>query len=451
MDEEVTLARMLEARENRVFRQRELLARYGKVLICFTMNIPGPVKNSSLIRRGFDLGEKSLLNRLEDKGIPCIYRETIHESTGNEGFYVVDSDSLAVKRAGVELEDETELGRLFDIDVIKPDGEKVERTELGLPERRCLICMEPAKECARSRKHTVLELQEKTRSILRRAVDEADAAEAAGLACKAVLYEVSVTPKPGLVDRRNSGSHRDMDFFTFMDSESVLWPYFDECVKIGRRTSALAAQETMPLLRRAGQGAEREMFRATGGVNTHKGAVFSLGILCGALGRLPREEWKSADAVLDECAAITRGIVESDLKDLTEKNARTAGQRLYLAYGITGVRGQMEEGLPAVRNFGLPVLREGISLGLSVNDAGCAALLALMAGSVDTNLIARSSMETWKETVAGLRDLLSREPYPNRETLEALDDAFIKRNLSPGGSADLLAICFLLYFLEKAV
>ena len=193
------------------------------------------------------------------------------------------------------------------------------------------------------------------------------------------------------------------------------------------------------------------MFAVTGGVNTHKGAIFSMGILCGALGRLPREQWHRSDVIFDECAELTKGIVVSDFSGLTEDAAVTVGQKLYLRYQITGVRGQMESGLPAVRNAGLPILKEGISRGLSLNDAGCSALLALMVASTDTNLIARSDMETYKKTVAKIREVLDKNPFPDHTILKQLDRKFIEMNLSPGGSADLLAICYLFYFLENEI
>ena len=248
----------------------------------------------------------------------------------------------------VEIEDHTTAGRLFDMDVLCPDGRKVDRQELGLPGRRCLICGGPAQACARSRTHTVAQLQEKTGSLLAEAIREADRGCAARLACQALLYEVATTPKPGLVDRNNSGSHRDMDFFTFQASAAALWPYFARCAEIGMDTRREAPEETFARLRFPGKMAEGEMLRATGGVNTHKGAIFSMGILCGALGRLEREQWGNPGAVMAECAAMTRGIVSRDYAGLTSRTAKTAGQQLYLRYGITGVRGQAEEGFPAV-------------------------------------------------------------------------------------------------------
>lgn len=442
---------MLEAREQRAFKQQKLLAKYQMPLICFTMNIAGPVKNNSLIRRGFQLGKRYLKERMDTLNLKCIHYEETDEAAGNEAYYIIDLEALAIKKITSEIEDESELGRLFDMDVLRPDGEKVDRTELQLPPRRCLICGKPAKECARSRTHSVEELQEQTIQILTRSIDDTDAKDAAGLACRSLLYEVCTTPKPGLVDRVNSGSHRDMDIFTFMSSASALWPYFETCTRIGRKTADLPATETFQSLRRAGRKAEADMFSATKGVNTHKGAIFSVGILCAALGRLSREQWNFPDVILDECAAMTKGLVDADFAGLTAENARTVGQKLYLNYQITGVRGQMEAGLPAVRKAGLPALKEGLARNLSLNDAGCAALLTLMTAATDTNLIARSDLATQQKTVEQLKELLAKTPYPDRETLEQLDQDFMEKNLSPGGSADLLAICYFLYFLENEV
>ena len=97
---------------------------------------------------------------------------------------------------------------------------------------------------------------------------------------------------------------------------------------------------------------------------------------------------------------------------------------------------------------GLPVLEQGLAEGLSLNDAGCAALLHILSAEADTNMIARSSLETAEEIRGAIRELLQETPFPDRETLEALDLRFRELNLSPGGSADLLAICYLLHFMK---
>ena len=174
-----------------------------------------------------------------------------------------------------------------------------------------------------------------------------------------------------------------------------------------------------------------------------------MGIVCGALGRLSRELWTDHEKILDECAVITKGLVEEDFRNVKSTDKLTNGQKLYLKHGITGIRGQAEAGFPAVRNAGLPVLLQGISQGMSLNDAGCGALLALMTEATDTNLIARSNVETQQEMVALIKKIIEITPYPNKEILKNLDRIFTEKNLSPGGSADLLTISYLLYFLKE--
>ncbi len=443
---EVSLTEMLEAREKRAWRQRELLKR-GQTMVCFTMNIAGPIKNSPLIGSGYDLGKRLLLGQLDVAGVAVSDFEEVREKTGNECILLVDAEPLAVKAITAELEDCAPIGRLFDMDVLRPDGSKVERQELGLPGRRCLLCGESAQVCARSRKHSVAELQAKTREILREAVDEADSREAARYACQALLYEVAITPKPGLVDRENSGSHRDMDFFTFQASAAALQPYFAQCVRIGRQGGT--PTETLRALRLPGKLAEAEMRRATVGVNTHKGAIFSMGILCGALGRLDRKNWADPDRVLEECAAMAKGIVSEDYRGLTPETAKTAGQKLYILHGITGVRGQAEAGFPAVREVGLPALYTALGKGMDINEAGCAALLELIVHTADTNMIHRGGYEGMLRARLEVKSALERDGFYSRRTLEELDAYFIENNLSPGGSADLLALTLLLFFLKE--
>lgn len=447
---QVELPDMLEAREWRYWAQQALLKKHHKTLVCFTMNIAGPIKNNDGILRGFRLGQRMLTEQLASVGIPVTFQAEISEFTGNEAFYVVEGEPLRVKALTCEIEDNAPVGRLFDMDVLDCDGNQVSRKGLSLNERRCLICGGPAKVCSSRRVHTVAELQEKTADILRTTFRKEDSDRVAELAVRSLLYEVATTPKPGLVDRSNSGSHRDMDIFTFMASSAALHPYFAECAEIGMDTAELEPHETMKRLRWAGKQAESAMNRATKGVNTHKGAIFSLGILCGALGRLDVSLWADTDTVLNECAAMTEGLTAADFTGVTEENAKTVGQRLYLRYGITGVRGQAEQGFPAVKNIGLPTLQKGLDRGLSLNDAGCSALLAILTETDDTNLIARSDRETQLRVTGEVRELLKAHDgsLPLTE-LERLDMEFIRQNLSIGGSADLLAMTYFLYFLKE--
>lgn len=435
---EPTLLEILDARERRAVRQRKLTAATHCPLVSFTMNIAGPVKYSPAIDRGFAVG----LSRLEGMltGLTVLSRNVIRENTGCEALFAVDADPLFLKALAVHLEDQDGFGRLLDIDILDAKGNKLDRQLLGLSPRKCLLCEKDARLCSRSRTHSVAQLQEKTAELLD---SVSDVPPLSMLAVKALLWEVFTTPKPGLVDRNNSGSHKDMALLTFVSSVYALAPYFGEAVRIGRQTQHLSPQETFAALRQPGIRAEQEMLRATGGVNTHKGAIFTLGILCGALGRLNAPF--GAEEILALCGEMTAGIT----REFDSTTQETAGTRLYRNYGITGIRGQAEKGFPAVLQVGLPRLEQGLSQGLSLNDAGCAALLWLMTAIEDTNLITRGGYDRWKTLLSETQAVLETTPFPDKTCLEQLDAAFIRENLSPGGSADLLAMTYFLHFLNK--
>lgn len=443
---EATLSQILDAREQRCARQRCLLQRYRVPLICFTMNIAGPEKTSGLICRVFRLGLFRLDAQLKGAGLHVLHFEQEEAVTGCQAFYAVDAPAQVLKKLTCEIEDMDPVGRLFDMDVLDVTGHKAERQSLGLPSRRCLLCQQDARVCGRSRAHSLPALQAETTRLLQDALNQETAQAIGALAVKSLLYEVCVTPKPGLVDRANCGSHRDMDFFTFMDSACALIPYFRRCAEIGAATCGLPEKETFRQLRLAGKLADQEMLRATGGVNTHKGAIFTLGLLCGAAGRL---ESPTPETVCALCAAMTQGLIAEDFHGITAETAQTAGQRLFAQHGIGGVRDQAEQGFPAVLKTGLPALKKGLDAGLSVNDAGCGALLAILAITTDTNLIARSDLQTQQQLSAQIAALLQENPFPEKAVLEALDQDFIRQNLSPGGSADLLAATYFLHFLSS--
>ena len=441
---EATLQEILDAREARVQRQQELLAQYHKPIISFTMNIPGPVKLDRDVSIGFFVGCRLLKDALAGK---ILFAEENKKVTGCEAFFVVDLPARELKELAVDLEDSDSVGRLFDMDVIDTDGRKLSREEFGYPRRGCLICMEDAVVCARSRAHSVQELRDRTDFLLYLAARQHMAEYIAVRAYLALLQEVKTTPKPGLVDRRNSGSHKDMDMRHFFASANALRPFFCRFAEKGYLTRDMEAAETFRQIRSIGMEAETAMLEATHGVNTHKGAIFTMGLMCAACGRLGPDNWQ-AETILAEIAKMTVGVVENDFAGVTAENAKTSGEKLYAAYGITGIRGQAEKGFPAVLNKGLPVLKEGLAQGLTLNDAGAVALLHLLTVTEDTNIIHRSDVETLKSVQAQVFALLQDAPYPEMAVLENLDQQFIEKNLSPGGTADLLAVTYFLFFLK---
>ena len=442
---EVTGYDVLDAREARAARQHQWLSlREDGCLVSLTMNVAGPVKRTPLIEDGFRDGLALVDDTLTNLALPVLRAEEWLPSTGCEAFRLVQGAAAEVKRAMVGVEQSCPFGRLLDIDVLGPDCIPLSRTELGLPGRRCLVCGEAAQVCGRSRRHSYDQLRDVTNQLIQAHLAEARADRVAALACRAMLNEVLVTPKPGLVDRANSGSHTDMDVFTFAASAAAITPYLRQAYLLGRKTPDRAG--LLAALRGAGRLAEEEMYRATGHVNTHKGMIYSMGLLCGALGRC--EENNSS--LLEECSALARLTMEADFHSHAPTRA-TTGQSLYRAHGIGGIRAEAANGFPAVRQVALPLLTRLLDEGMSPNDSGAYTLLALLGRVTDTNMIARGGLERAEQAKAAALALLPDlgGAMPRLSDLQGLDDSFIRENLSPGGCADLLAIAFFLYYLNK--
>lgn len=476
----VTLPEMLDARERRVFRQRELLAGLktepgsagngsaAYSLISFTMNIAGEIKSFPFCLAAFDEGLKELRTRIpEDK---ILHFEETRSNTGPEAFFLVNMPAEEMKKVTASIEESHPVGRLFDMDVLDPDGKSVSRSSIGFSPRTCLICGENAKACARSRNHTLEVILWRTAQILNDFFKGRAADAAAACAVRALLYEVSATPKPGLVDRNNSGSHKDMDFFTFLDSSAALIPWFRDFFCIGWDYCLESDEQLFSRLRYAGQEAETGMFTATAGVNTHKGLIFASAIILGALGKvyalqnglenaLPANNSVhgavNAAVRAPEVLAACRQIGSCALGDFSQKDSvsqpGTAGERFHASYGITGARGEAAAGFPSALTYGLPALRHWLANGFSLNDSSVLALVSMLAQVTDTNMLHRGGMELAEMSKKEAGILLSEiTPDTFKDKLTALDISYIGKNLSPGGCADLLAVSLMFLFLENA-
>lgn len=273
-------------------------------------------------------------------------------------------------------------------------------------------------------------------------------AELAGnLAYHAMMLEAHLTPKPGLVDCLSTGAHTDMDINTFIASADALRPFMKKFVRTGYNKHELKAAELLPHLRRVGIEAEKAMFLATGDVNTHKGMIFTLGLICGAVGWLYR---KNLDydalhirSVIKDCCA---SLVVDDLKESIKPPA-TAGERLFLEHGLTGIRGEAALGYPTIFRYGLPAYEASVSDQKSEEQAMLKTLFALMANNCDTNLVNRGGLQGLEFVQEQSRSLLSvfeNSDSDNEQSIVKLDKELTRRNLSPGGSADLLAATWLL-------
>lgn len=275
------------------------------------------------------------------------------------------------------------------------------------------------------------------------------------LALKSMIYEVSATPKPGLVDRTNSGAHKDMDFFTFIDSSLVLASYFYECTRAGIDFKDEDYRNLLRDIRPLGIEAEKKMFQATCGINTHKGLIFSLGIIGSAAGNIFSRD-KTSLIRGQEICRLTKAIGEGLTKELEDaylKTELTYGENLYVKYGLKGIRGEVESGFSTVMNYSLPLFKDLMCHGkIRINEVMINTLLSLIANTEDSNILGRHDMDTLLYAQGRARDALELGGYLSEEGkdfVKDMDNDFIERNISPGGSADLLAVTLMVYLLEK--
>lgn len=265
---------------------------------------------------------------------------------------------------------------------------------------------------------------------------------------QAILLEVSTHPKPGLVTRLSNGAHKDMSIFTFMMSSAVLSKAFNDLQDIGQAHRGTLA-ELFCKLRSYGVGAEAELLRVTKGVNTQRGILFAGGIVSAVSG-YAMNMGLSRDALLPMIKEMAAGLVARELKNL-DHAAMTAGEKLYYKYGITGIRGEVENGFPSVVNYGLPALEDAFDKGATINDALVHALIALMTVVEDSNVIWRTDYDTLLEVQRIANNILSLGSVfteKGRMAIAETERCFLQRRISPGGSADLLSVTITLYLLE---
>jgi triphosphoribosyl-dephospho-CoA synthase len=268
---------------------------------------------------------------------------------------------------------------------------------------------------------------------------EDDAEQLGRLAAICLKLEVETFPKPGLVSHVDNGSHTDMDAELLCRSADTLTPFFRDLAITG------AAGAGMDRLRAIGIAAERAMLAATGGVNTHRGAIFGLGLLCAAagyrkafgirkpLGQLVAERWGQA---------ILSGPVS------LRSHGAMAGRR----YGAGGARAEAACGFPSVYEIAVPALHAGRKLAPHDEEAArVQACMALIAAVTDTNLLHRGGPEGLSFAQTCASTFLAPGGvgcFGWRARAVEIHQAFVVRNLSPGGSADLLAIAMFVDRLE---
>lgn len=265
------------------------------------------------------------------------------------------------------------------------------------------------------------------------------AAEIGELATSCLRLEIHTYPKPGLVSHIDQGAHADMDCALLEASADALRPFLQELAQAG----GLGAG--MDSLRQIGRAAERQMLTRTGGVNTHRGAIFGLGLLCAAAG------WRSATGARASLGQIVAARWGKDIM-AGPRAVQSHGAVAQRLYGAGGARAEAAAGFPSLYDVGLRALRQG--RGLAPADEHAARVqccMALIAKVDDTNLLHRGGAAGLAYARGAASFFLGQGGVGQRHWLrraQALHRAFVARNLSPGGCADLLGMTLFIDALE---
>lgn len=255
----------------------------------------------------------------------------------------------------------------------------------------------------------------------------------ADLAVSALMDEATLTPKPGLVDLRSRGAHQDMDWLLMCHSARALHPTFHGLAEAGRRIS-----EPLTLRMRIGQigrQGEATMLQATGGVNTHRGAIWALGLLVTAAAQDNSDT--TSEAVARRAGAIAR-CPDRFAPARTGNKGEIACRR----YGVGGARAQAQADFPHVIHLALPCLRNSRMRGDDELTARLNCLVALIAELDDTCVLSRGGASALAIVQAGATKVLAEGgagTAGGKHALRILEQMLIGMNVSPGGAADLLA------------
>ncbi len=257
----------------------------------------------------------------------------------------------------------------------------------------------------------------------------------ASLHAELVLY-----PKPGMVSLIDNGAHTDMDAATFMRSMFALRRYFVAIAHAGMRRAPFAE------LRALGIAAEASMLAATAGVNTHRGAIFALGLLSAAVALVCASGHAATDARLQDALRVWReGLIAAAAP---REGSPSHGRLVAMRYRTGGAREEAVRGFPAVFGIAMPALRQALDRGAGPQRAQIQALFALLAHVSDTNVLYRGGTAALAYVQGSAHDFLSQGGVFDRrwrQRAEAMHRRCCTLRLSPGGCADLLAASLLVH------
>ncbi|MBI9067902.1 MAG: triphosphoribosyl-dephospho-CoA synthase [Salinivirgaceae bacterium] len=450
------LSEILKAKEQRQT-IRKGFAALGYATISFNFNIPGYPKSNELLKETFLLVAKELQMYLIASRVSFDASNIIkqHDEAGDICIIPIKekADSLhSIKEDLEAFEANHILGRLLDVDVFDVNQNPISSGK----KKACFLCDKPAIHCMHEGTHSVhelrafinkqiqnyLELKRKT-NICRRL---------SALATQSILLEVSLPGKPGLVCPESQGSHTDMNYLTFISSSAAITTYFIDIAELAYAWDGIRNNQILQKLRSIGLQMEQAMLESTHGVNTQKGIIFLMGFSVFVATQVLKTQ-KTFDTYLfrNLLGLLNKDIVSIELSNGWNKNT-SHGEKCFNTYGkdyAGGIRQEIEQGLPTVFEYALPYMQELFADGFATSQQKVfhekllKVLIKIIAINNDTNILHRSDIQTLKE----LKEFAIK-------AMEFSETSYLmeyckRKNISPGGSADLLAITLFIYQLKK--
>lgn len=459
LNKQTMLQRVLEAREKRA-QQRQNWANKQRLSLSLSFNIPGYPKSDNTIGEAFAQVKKDLIRYITSCRLSFNLKESETTCDHAGDFFILPlsgetNDPREIKALFEDFEANHPLSRLIDVDIFSAEGLPISSGKA----KKCLICSQPAIVCMREQNHSLEEIREAIdhwmKGFLKERKKDQIKQKLTQFATKALLYEVSVTPKPGLVDRFSQGCHTDMDFFTFISSSSALSYFWQDIVELACSWDGKERVSTLKNLRDTGIRMEGAMLSATEGVNTQKGAIYLMGFTAFVSAYCLYNDIEPTNQQISSLIAyLNTNTVERELNKTTANNSH--GEKVFKLYGkelAGGIRQEVEEGLPTVFKISLPVLKE---LGKEEenteiwwNTALKEVLLHLIANNNDTNILFRSNADILAQTKQLAHICIEKNSLERVEYYEKLNEFCEQHNISPGGSADILAVTCFIYWIQK--
>ena len=449
------LTDILQAKEDRG-KLRKSIGTQGNASISLSFNIAGYPKSDNISIQAFSMVIDDLKIYLKANLISFLQDEEVNITDKAGSFFICplgeNKDIIKVKEITEKFESHHFLSRIIDVDIFSSNAIPISSHKT----KGCLLCNDTAIACMRNKKHSHAELRKYIFSKLSLFIDERRKIRISNkvteIINRSLLYEVSLSPKPGLVDFNSNGSHEDMNYYSFLNSTSALSPYWQEIISAAWNFDDNLSV-ALPCIRTIGLRAERAMFESTNGVNTQKGLIFLMAISAFGVTYLLKNNSILNNTTLQSCIKeICNSIVDNELSNSNNNNL-SHGESTYKKHGIkgAGARYEAQQGFPVVFDHSLPYL-ESKSKDFSIKnkeqtDAILQNTLYLIIAKLNDSNILHRKGDIVANNLKAIANKVFIGEVKSKEAIKYCN----KEGISPGGSADMLAISLFYYFIKQEI